>query len=95
MLNLLLKRYGVDAGILEWDAKAGTFSGFAAAEVRACAGHVQSHPSVPYYDTAAEKDSVALAILLVCLGWDVPDPLKPSLDAWLSGFTQLPEGSVP
>ena len=50
MLNILITRYGVEQGILEWDAKHGRFAGFAYAEVEACAQHPQVHPSLPPYD---------------------------------------------
>lgn len=94
MLNLLIKRYGIDAGILEWDANAGSFAGFAAASVRACAPYSQAHPAFPPYLGTADHDPVALAILLVCLGWDVPDDLVPALTLWLASFQPAPEGSI-
>ena len=37
MLNILITRYGVEMGILEWDAQAGSFAGFGHSEVEACA----------------------------------------------------------
>ena len=90
MLNILITRYGVELGILEWDAKAGRFAGFAHAEVEACAQHPQLHPAFPGYDGIPATDPVALAILLHALGWDVPEVLREPLTVWLSGFPEVP-----
>lgn len=94
MLNILITRYGVEQGILEWDAKHGRFAGFAYAEVEACAQHPQVHPSLPPYDGIPAKDPVALAILLHALGWDVPEVLREPLTAWLSGFPEVPKDVI-
>lgn len=90
MLNILITRYGVELGILEWDAKNGNFAGFAHAEVEACAQHPQRHPSFPSYDGIPATDPVALAILLHALGYDVPEVLREPLAVWLSGFPEAP-----
>ncbi len=94
MLNILIRRYGVDMGILEWDAQAGSFAGFNADAVRTCAEYPQYHPAFPPYDKPAKHDPVGLAILLVCLGWDVPDALREPITAWLADQPAAPEGAV-
>lgn len=94
MLNILITRYGVELGILEWDAKAGRFAGFAHAEAEACAHYPQVHPSVPPYDGIPATDPVALAILLHALGYDVPEVLSEPLTVWLSGFPEAPIGVI-
>ena len=94
MLNILITRYGVEQGILEWDAKHGRFAGFAHAEVEACAQHPQLHPAFPPYDGIPATDPVALAILLHALGYDAPEVLREPLTVWLSGFPEAPIGVV-
>lgn len=94
MLNILITQYGVELGILEWDAKAGRFAGFAHAEVEECAQHPQLHPSFPSYDGIPATDPVALAILLHALGYDVPEVLREPLTVWLSGFPEAPIGVI-
>lgn len=94
MLNILITRYGVEMGILEWDAHAGRFAGFGHSEVEACAQVPQSHPAFPPYDGIPAKDPVALAILLHCLGWDIPKVLREPLTVWLSGFPELPKDVI-
>ena len=94
MLNILITRYGVELGILEWDAKHGRFAGFAHAEVEACAKYPQRHPSMPPYDGIPATDPVALAILLHALGYDVPEVLREPLNVWLSGFPELPKDVI-
>lgn len=91
MLNILITRYGVELGILEWDAKNGNFAGFAHAEVEACAQHPQRHPAFPPYPGIPAKDPIALAILLCALGYDVPAALREPLTVWLADFPDAPE----
>lgn len=88
MLNIPITRYGVELGILEWDAENGHFAGFAHAEVEKCAHYPQVHPSMPPYDGIPATDPVALAILLQALGYDVPEVLREPLKMWLSGFPE-------
>lgn len=90
----MIKRYGADLGVLEWDSDTGVFRGYAADEVNACADFPQDHPAWPPYTVPARKDAAGLALLLACLGFDEPEQLSSAAQAARAGKKQPPAHTV-
>lgn len=74
-LQLPLHRGREPQGVLEWDAEAGTFSGYGAADVDACADFPPAHPGFPVIRDTPRSNAASLGVLLFVLGWEIPAEL--------------------
>ena len=94
MRNITIAQAGATLGILEWDDQTGAFRGFAADEVNECADYPQAHPAFPPVPETARKSGAALAVLLTCLGYDMPAELSADAQDARAGKKQPPAHTV-
>ncbi len=94
MRNIMISQAGEDLGVLEWDDDVGHFKGYAADEVNACAAFQQDHPGWPPIAALPSKDGAALALLLECLGYDMPAQLAAEAQAACAGKLDVPDGTL-